>query len=144
VKIRQREAVAQPQVQEDEFALRGGLIDRLGAGLRVRALFDRRNVTPREFFVPPSPAAMTVARITVRARADSKVSLAAPVRQVVASLVAGCRVVGDFVHRITAPRNFLAHRLIHRGLLVARKLLDSPALQVREKRGAFFEGQVIR
>src|SRR5208282_2986620 len=38
VKIGQREAFPQPQIEEHEFALRSGLIDRLGAGLRVIAL----------------------------------------------------------------------------------------------------------
>ena len=77
------------------------------------------------------------------ARADSEVRLRAPIRQIVARFVAGRRIVRNFIHRVAAPRDFLAHRLIHRGLLVSRELFDLSALQVREKGGAFFEGQVV-
>jgi len=41
VKVGQREAFAHPQIEEHEFAVRGGFVDRFSAGLRAIALFDR-------------------------------------------------------------------------------------------------------
>src|SRR5579863_6900925 len=128
VKIGQREAVAQPQVQEYEFTLRGSRVDRFGAGLRNFAFFDRANVARWKFLIPPSPAAVSIARVTMSARSYSEVRLATPVGQIVARLVAGRRIVRNFVHRVAAPGNFLAHRLIHSGLLVGRERFDSSAL----------------
>ena len=143
MKIGQREAIAQPQVQEHELTLRGGFVDRFGAGLRILTFLDRADIARRQLPIPPSTPAAPVARIAMSARANPEVRLAAPVRQIVARLMARRRVVRNFVHRVAAPRNFLAHRLIHRSLLVGRELLDSSALQVGEKSGAFLEGQVV-
>ncbi len=79
----------------------------------------------------------------VRARSDSQIGLGAPVRQVMPRLVAGGRVVGDFVHRVAACGNFIAHRRVHRGLFLIRQGFHPPAFHLRKEGGSFFEGKVV-
>ena len=61
VKVGQREAFAQPQIQEHKLTLCGGLVDRFGAGLRsLRALRSRRYNAPAAahstIACPPRPS----------------------------------------------------------------------------------------
>src|SRR5260370_1315801 len=65
--------------------------------------------------LPPPPAADASARKDMRSRHEPGVAYPSPVREVVSRLMSARSVVRDFVHIVSASRQLLANRRVHRG-----------------------------